>query len=611
MKPNTKAYRYFDASAIADQNPSLGGIDEQGLSLPWEMRFFGYARTPDITVAHLCARSGGDELLLIDAQGSLWRYYADIGRLQKSRIAFDAPVLDIESLAQLAIVRFAQRLEARALSNGQIVWSRVVSPDTRIRKADDATLLLYEASGETFLLNGGGEILETLQLPAEAQDVAAHSTHVFTFFEENGKLYLDTPSESFALALPAGSSFIGAEIIAETQIALLLGDASSGRGKMAIYHRKAALWQLEDAFFLRAAAPAGLRRDGEGRLWWRDAGGTLGFAVQERQYLVQDKPLRVRADSQSYGTRWHRLLIDYDLPDECALRIEAAASETPIEPLGKDYTAIEALHPDLLLPDLKGRYLFLRLYLTGDQAYRRSPRIRSIRVIYPRTTWLEYLPACYREDTSSAAMLERFLSIFETLFASLETKRQNAASLIDAADCPEEHLDWLSAWLGLDYDERWDEARWRTFLREAPGLFRIRGTREGIARIVELYSGMRPLIYEPMHAACQQQEGMADMDNFSFCLFLHPEQYRNAQEVETIRDIVDTWKPAYTKARVVPLENRPVLGSFLFLGVNTKLQKGQGVLGEARMPFDTLAEAGNQDIHTLERVRIGKDAVLH
>ncbi len=108
-----------------------------------------------------------------------------------------------------------------------------------------------------------------------------------------------------------------------------------------------------------------------------------------------------------------------------------------------------------------------------------------------------------------------------------------------------------------------------------------------------------------------QKGAIADMDNYSFCLFLKPEQYHTIEEVETIRRIVEEWKPAYTKARVVPLENRIVLGSFLFLGVNTKLERGKERLGEARMPFDGVAVAGDEDIRALERVRIGNDAILH
>jgi len=59
------------------------------------------------------------------------------------------------------------------------------------------------------------------------------------------------------------------------------------------------------------------------------------------------------------------------------------------------------------------------------------------------------------------------------------------------------------------------------------------------------------------------------------------------------------------------LEHRIVLGSFLFLGVNTKLERAKEHLGEARMPFDGVADAHKEDIRALERVRIGNDGTLH
>ena len=75
--------------------------------------------------------------------------------------------------------------------------------------------------------------------------------------------------------------------------------------------------------------------------------------------------------------------------------------------------------PDLILNPNKGRYLWLKLKLTTfDQKSR--PTIRSARIYYPRLSYLRYLPPVYREDPVSAAFLERFLSIFETTFESLD-----------------------------------------------------------------------------------------------------------------------------------------------------------------------------------------------
>lgn len=608
-----KKYSYFDAGAIAKQNSDYTGIDGSGLSLPWEMHFFSYPlKTPGIEVRQFCHRSGKSELLLVDDSGELWRYYTDIDRIQKTKLQLDETIISIESIAGLLLVQFEDRIEARSLVNGQIVWSKTTTGSAHFRKADNASVILYEPlSGELLLLNAGGETIETTSHQTEATALAGFDDYEVTLSQQEQTLHIQDSEAISTIDLPAREQLVSVEMINAKTMALLLFDPSIGVNKLLVYALDEGAWVFEDSLLFRVGNLRFMRRDCKGRLWYLDENSHIGYAMQDRQYLVQNKPLRLHADSLGFANRWHRMLIDYDLPDECTIAIDAAASDEEPEPTDDAYIHVESLHSDLLLPELKGRYLYLRIYLTGDQSHRNSPVIRSIKLLYPRSTYLEYLPAYYQEDEAGAAMLERFLSIFETVFSTLEDTRNSTLSLIDSSDTSKANLAWLSRWLGLTYDDSWDEERWRVLMREAPGLFGIRGTREGIERIIEIYSQMRPLIYEPMHAHCMKKGAIADMDNYSFCLFLKPEQYNTTQEVETIRRIVEEWKPAYTKARVVPLEHRIVLGSFLFLGVNTKLERAKEHLGEARMPFDGVADARKEDIRTLERVRIGNDAILH
>src|SRR5204863_5478074 len=76
---------------------------------------------------------------------------------------------------------------------------------------------------------------------------------------------------------------------------------------------------------------------------------------------------------------------------------------------------------ELLFQRAKGRYLQLRVVACGNG--RMSPRIRAMRVYYPRFSYLEhYLPDLYREDEASAWFLDRFLSLFEGFFTTIEER---------------------------------------------------------------------------------------------------------------------------------------------------------------------------------------------
>ena len=145
-------------------------------------------------------------------------------------------------------------------------------------------------------------------------------------------------------------------------------------------------------------------------------------------------------------------------------------------------------NPDLILDPNQGRYLWLKLKLTTfDQNSR--PSIRSARIYYTRLSYLRYLPAVYREDPVSAAFLERFLSMFETSFDSLEQEIDQLFKYFDPKLTPKEFLPWLASWINLSLDDEVPEQRVRTFIRRAAGLYRRKGTPGALVEFLEIYTG--------------------------------------------------------------------------------------------------------------------------
>jgi len=145
-------------------------------------------------------------------------------------------------------------------------------------------------------------------------------------------------------------------------------------------------------------------------------------------------------------------------------------------------------NPDLILNPNEGRYLWLKLKLTTfDQNSR--PSIRSARIYYTRLSYLRYLPPVYREDPVSAAFLERFLSMFETSFDSLEQEINQLFRYFDPKLTPKEFLPWLASWINLSLDDEVPEQRVRQFIRRAAGLYRRKGTPGALVEFLEIYTG--------------------------------------------------------------------------------------------------------------------------
>ncbi len=238
----------------------------------------------------------------------------------------------------------------------------------------------------------------------------------------------------------------------------------------------------------------------------------LPISEQPRHlYQSEAKISGIIKDGAEADCVWHRIIIDACIPDGTRIHIESRTANTkesleelawqnePEPYLRSDGSELPLHQPfdenelrsanigswDLLLQNAIGRYIELRITLLGTR--RSSPRIRSMRIYYPRFSYLNrYLPDTYRDDLISASFLDRFLGNVEGLYTSLEDKISNAQSIFDTRSAPAEFLDWLGAWLGAFMEPVWDENRKRLFIDNAVLLFRWRGTPLGLLAMIKL-----------------------------------------------------------------------------------------------------------------------------
>lgn len=263
-----------------------------------------------------------------------------------------------------------------------------------------------------------------------------------------------------------------------------------------------------------------------------DSGAYYDFAedwiplVQQRRprYVAEatlETPLKTALnkpyfDSGEPDCVWHRILLDAHIPPETTIEIwSRAANEEfdlaqlpwqrePAPYLRGDGSEIPFLRLrqsnacagdknrkagagtwELLFQRARGRYLQLRIRLKGDE--RNTPRLRALRVYYPRFSYLSsYLPGVYREDQQSASFLDRFLANVEGIYTSLEDKIAAAQIMFDVRSAPREVLDWLAGWFGVALDPSWDEVRRRLFIAHAMDFFQYRGTIRGLTMALHL-----------------------------------------------------------------------------------------------------------------------------
>lgn len=239
------------------------------------------------------------------------------------------------------------------------------------------------------------------------------------------------------------------------------------------------------------------------------------LAQRRQSFAAANTFVTPRFDSAAPRCAWDRIRIDGCIPPGTSVMIEARAADDLAliggaaesgwiaqprpylnrdggELPGKRSPARVATDPatgsgcwDLLLQRVVGRYLELRITLAGDGRF--TPRLRALRVWYPRFSWPErFLPGVFRDDPAPADFLERFLASMEGIDTVVEGRIATAQALFDTRTAPAETLDWLAGWYDMALDPRWDEARKRLFVRHAARFFGWRGTQRGIKAALRL-----------------------------------------------------------------------------------------------------------------------------
>lgn len=213
-------------------------------------------------------------------------------------------------------------------------------------------------------------------------------------------------------------------------------------------------------------------------------------------------------DSSIDACQWHRVELRGCIPAGCKVELRTlsadvlldeselavlgdAAWSAPVSAVGMDRNG----RWDALIRSLPGRYLWLRLDLSGDGFD--TPQLCAALVEYPRISLRRYLPAVFGAEPVSADFTDRFTAIFDASLRSIEARLDQAAALFEPLSTPAtglkgrvDFLSWLASWIGLAIERDWPEARRRRYLSEAAALYPLRGTPQGLRRQLLLLLGL-------------------------------------------------------------------------------------------------------------------------
>jgi phage tail-like protein len=219
-----------------------------------------------------------------------------------------------------------------------------------------------------------------------------------------------------------------------------------------------------------------------------------------------------------------------------------------------------------------------------------------------RRGYLENLPAIYRRSDAVGRNLVRDLCfLFEHMFDSVEVKLTEGWRFYDPHVAPIGFLNWLSSWTAFTLDLDWPEAEKRSLIKRAVDLYRIRGTKRGLALFLRLFTGHEPDIQEntwPFKGFRVEGEGaevgarialdsvvMPPVELAHCFVVTMPVKYEEVSMDTVIRihQIIQTEKPAHTHyyLRFAEEKGDVELREFFAIG----LRSGIGIGAEVVQPI--------------------------
>lgn len=147
-------------------------------------------------------------------------------------------------------------------------------------------------------------------------------------------------------------------------------------------------------------------------------------------------------------------------------------------------------HNDIILYDVKGRYLYIMLEVNGMG----NGSIDNMFINSQGDFLMESLPEVYNDY---GGFYHRYLSIFSTLFMELQGKIENIGEIFNLDKASPEVLTLFGRWLGIDLSGNFlSEDKLRILVREAYSLNRMKGTRKALERLTEIVLGEKTIILE-------------------------------------------------------------------------------------------------------------------
>lgn len=205
-------------------------------------------------------------------------------------------------------------------------------------------------------------------------------------------------------------------------------------------------------------------------------------------------------------------------------------------------------------------------------------RAISVQIVNETSKLANQLPAIYHDhgdEEAATSFLHRFMLGFDVRFTEFDSFLNRVHDLFGAFTAPSSQLVGLAEWVAMTIDDSWSEMKRRVLIKEAFHLYSIRGTKKGLARLLQIYSGAAPIIVDKPtsglrlgagHGIGSPQAKLGSLAPGEFMVTVAVPSGGTVRE-ETVRMLIEMVKPAHTRYSLLMVPHVPGEGPFSKLGV--------------------------------------------
>lgn len=317
-----------------------------------------------------------------------------------------------------------------------------------------------------------------------------------------------------------------------------------------------------------------------------------GFLYNNTDFLLLDPLVEKHIiffppiDSGRSQTMWGRFSCYYNLPTNGTFTLKGVATnEKEMSFLEqKKWDLTEGLvitgHKDVLLYELKGRYLWCCLEVSGFG----EGSISEICVDLPGDNFMATFPEIYQKE---GTFFHRYLSIFSSMYYDFQKKIDNSFKLLNIDQAPSELLIIYAKWFGLSIEgEILDEEVLQELLKNIYALYQMKGTKKALKKLVRILIHEDCIIVERNHLKKQVSQEEEETLNRLYGNHMYRITIMINKKVEEktqakLMFFLKQFLPIRSSLKLVFYGDCSIIDSYCYLDVNAKIHKTSiGVLDE-------------------------------